>query len=315
MVPLKRLYILAGFDDHDVERQAAALQRQYQAGSSRVIGRTYPVKPEKRAAYLQGLVKSANNLIFGEYGATNFCRRLDQPCAREVGKTSRRTCDSAKDGRTACARSRPQLVVVICADQLFTEVFDRLGRGTLIMRLAASRLPSVADLKARLDAFEPIAEEVVATISRRAKSLYSPLLPSRNFQRLGPHDIAGEVQATPSEFAAIMTRYHERLYDGKFKNPRKSGVRGAYMLDADTGFQEDHLHRVVQAIGAASREDGFHLFNAYHVYGVKADPGFHFDIMKVDGGAVGDRFEDRLTGAARGGGETHLNATPCDRIL
>lgn len=93
MVPLKRLYLLCGFDDPGVERQASELQKSYQAGSVRIIGRTYPVKAQKRAAYLRGLVHAANNVIFGEGSATNFCRKLDQPCALEAskGKRSRAT--------------------------------------------------------------------------------------------------------------------------------------------------------------------------------------------------------------------------------
>lgn len=317
MIPLKRLYLVAGFDDYDVERKAADLQRRFESGSVRFLARAYPVKVDRRAAYLRGLVKSANDLIFGRSGATNFCRRLDQPCALEAGtgKATRKTCERGKAKDTACARARPQLLIVICADQLFSEVFDRLGRGTLIMRVPGPTLPPLDELGNLLAAFEPLANQVLATVTRRSKSLYAPLVPFGNFQRLGGHPIAADAQADLARFTEILERYHEQLYHGDFRNPEKPGIRGAYMLDADTAFQEDHLHRTLQTIGVESREDGFHLLNAYHVYGVKSDPGFHFDVMNVRGGGIGHMLKDVVTGAAKGGTDTHLNATPCDRLV
>lgn len=315
MIPLKRLYLVAGFDDPDAERQAAELQRQYEGGEVRFVARAYPVKPHKRAIYLRGLVGAANDVIFGPGDATNFCRRQDQPCALEAGKRSRRTCDLARPGETACARARPQLVVTVCADQVFDEVFERLGRATLILRVPGPRLPPRDELEALIDAFEPVAAAVELAISNRAKALYAPLVPDRNFQRLGGHGIARDAQADLPRFAEIMAGYHAALYRGDFANPVKPKIRGAYLLDADTAFQEDHLHRAVQTIGVESRRDGFHLLNAYHLYGVKTDPGFHFDVMNVDGGAIGHMLTDILTGKTDGGAETHLNATPCDRLL
>jgi len=318
MIPLKRLYLVSGFDDADVERLAALLQRKYVDGSVRFLARPYPVKAEKRATYLKALVQSANDLIFGPGIATNFCRKQDQPCVLEAAKGNagrRGTCERAKAGETACARSRPQLIVVISADQLFNQVFDKLGRGTLILRLPGPRLPPIDALKNLIDAFEPIATAVISNVTNRNKSLYAALVPDRNFQRLGGHRIAADAQANPACFAATLKQYHERLYRGDFINPKKPGIHGAYMLDPDTAFQEDHLHRNVQTIGIESRRDGFHLLNAYHVYGVKSDPGFHFDVMNVGGGMIGPILTDVLTGKSNGGAETHLNATPCDRLL
>lgn len=317
MVPLKRLYLLCGFDDPDVERQASQLQKSYQAGSVRIIGRTYPVKAEKRTTYLRGLVHAANDVIFGEGSATNFCRKLDQPCALEVGKgkRSRATCERAKTRVSACARSRPQSIVLVCSDQLFDEAFDHLARGVLFLRLAGPRLPATEDLKAAIDGFEPIVEGVMAAVTQRAKSLYAPLVPDRNFQRIGGHAIAEAIQADPARFAEILADYHAALYRGDFANPKKPGITGAYMVDADTGFQQDHLHKTVQTIGLESRQDGFHLLNAYHVYGVKSDPGFHFDVMNVDGRAIGHTLQDVVSGKSSVRGDTHLNATPCDRLV
>ncbi|WP_281823752.1 hypothetical protein [Sphingobium sp. BS19] len=283
----------------------------------RIIGRTYPVKAQKRAAYLRGLVHAANNVIFGEGSATNFCRKLDQPCALEAskGKRSRATCEHAKTNVSACARSRPQIVVLICSDQMFDEAFDHLGRGVLFLRLASPQLPATKDLKAAIDDFEPIVEGVMAAVTQRVKSLYAPLAPDRNFQRVGGHAIAKAVQADPARFAEILSDYHVALYRSDFANPKKPGITGAYMLDADTGFQQDHFHKTVQTIGLESRKDGFHLLNAYHVYGVKSDPGFHFDVMNVNGRAIGHILQDVVSGKSSVRGDLHLNATPCDRLV
>lgn len=317
MTPLKRLYLVAGFEDHDVERHAAEVQRQYEDGTVRLIARPYPNRIDKRATYLRELVNSANDVVFGSADATNFCRRQDQPCALQSvnGKRGSKTCERVASGATACARSRPQLVIVICADQLYPQVFEKLGRGTLLLRMAGPALPCRTVLRAAIDAFEPAALAVVAAITNRRKSLLAPLVPHRNFQSLGRHPIAEAVQSRPAEFESVMAGYHLALYRGNFINPKKSSVRGAYMLDAETAFQEDHLHTAVQAIGAASRTDAFHLMNAYHVYGVKSDPGFHFDVMNRQGGPIVHVFHDALTGHSDGGKTTHLNATPCGRLL
>jgi hypothetical protein len=317
MIPLKWLFLVAGFEGGDIQRQISDLQRRFEAGSVRFLARPYPLKPEKRAGYLKAMVKSANELVFGPGIAANFCRRLDQPCVIQTGVTKRtaKTCDRSKSPQTACARVRPQLIIVLCADHIFDEVFDRLGRGALILRLAGPQLPTNDALKKAIDEFEPIAVEVIRTIAHRKKSLYAPLVPDRNFQRLGAHRIAADIQSDPANMQSIFAKYHRQLYQANFMNPVKPKIRGAYMLDPNTAFQEDHLHRTKQILGAESREDGFHLLNAYHVYGVKADPGFHFDVMNASGGAIRHVLTDILNGKLRGGAETHLNATPCDRLL
>ena len=156
---------------------------------------------------------------------------------------------------------------------------------------------------------------MVSTIANRKKSFYAAIVPDRNFQRLGNHPIAADAQGNLPCFSDILEKYHARLYRGDFTNPVKPGIRGAYMLDQFTAFQEDRLHRIVQIVGTQSRDDGFHLLNAYHIYGVKSDPGFHFDVMKVTGAAIGHILTDVLTGKATTGAESHLNATPCDRLL
>ena len=112
-----------------------------------------------------------------------------------------------------------------------------------------------------------------------------------------------------------MRDYHKTLYRGDFVNPVKPGIKGAYLLDAQTAFQQDHLHKTLRIIGPNSGRDGFHLLNAYHVYGVKTDPGFHFDVMNEADDAIGRTFTDVLTGRTAGRTEKHLNITPCDRLV
>lgn len=318
MIPLKRLYVLAGFNDADIAQKAGNLQRRFEAGSVRFLARPYPAKPESRQNYLKMLVQAANDVIFNSTTATNFCRKQDQPCAAEVDrkKVGKNSCDQSYAAEAACARARPHLIVVICADQVFDEVFSKLGRGVLILRLAGPTLSALDVVKSSIDSFEPVAANIVLAVTNRSKSLYAPLVPDLNFQRLGNHPIARDIQANPAEFASILQKYHANLYKGDFKNPRKPQVRGGYMLDPNTAFQQDRLHSTVQIIGDESRRDGFHLINAYHTYGVKTDPGFHFDVMNAEGHAIRHNLTDILTKRVAGGGEaTHLNATPCDRLL
>lgn len=317
MVPIKRLYLVAGFEGADHERTVAAVQRMFGGNDHRFLTRLYPNRTDRRASYLRALVQDAVTLIFGPNGATNFCRRQDQPCSLDAhrGREKVKTCEIGKAQLAACGRARPQILVVICADRVFDEVLDKLGRATLILRVAGPVLPDPAALKAIIDGFEPIAALVNDVVSQRAKSLYAPLVPDRNFQRLGGHPIATDAQTNLADFAQIMKNYHDALYRGDFINPVKRGIRGAYMLDARTAFQQDHLHKTVQIIGPASRHDGFHLLNAYHVYGVKTDPGFHFDVMSEGGASIGHTFTDVLIGRTAGQTETHLNITPCDRLV
>lgn len=317
MIPIKRLYLIAGFNGPTLDATLNTVRKSYPRGDRRFIARAYPAKPDKRALHLRALVDDAINLIFGKGGATNFCRQQDQPCAldQQKGKQRSKTCRVGKEGEVACARSRPELIVIICSDLVQAEVLDKLGRGVLILRVPGPELPDSATLKTIIDTFEPVAAEVYETLRTRSKSFYAPLIPDRNFQRLTGRSIASDAQANPADFKAIMERYHADLYDGRFRNPRKSGIRGAYMFDVDTAFQEDHLHKTVQQIGADSRADGFHLLNAFHVYGAKADPGFHFDVMNSEGGAIGRVFSDVLSGDPTKAADTHVNATPCDRIV
>lgn len=316
MTVVKRLYVIAGFDDTDVERRASELQRKIVSGTSIFIARPYPADYSKRVAYLKNLVGFANDRVFGTGAATNFCRRMDQPCSQDAENKSSKTCERSKNGDTACTRRRPQLIVMICAEQIFEEVFDRLGRGILIMRLPGPKLPAdQGALEELLAKFEPIEKEVLTSITERKKTFYSPLVPDCNFQRIGGHNIAREIQSDPGNFKKILDKYHALLYKGEFRNPVKKGITGAYMLDDNTAFQEDHLHNQTQTIGTASRSDAFHLLNAYHVYGVKFDPGLHFDVMNVKGGAIQHQLIDRLTMSKSDKQDKHLNASPCDRLV
>ena len=314
---LRRLYILAGFDDRDVERRASTLQNSYEEGGVRVLARPYPAKNHLRDQHLRGLIRDANDIIFGVDGATNFCRKLDQRCSRQPpGEGPRgKACEPHPAGPTACARARPQMVVTVCAEHIEAEVFQVLGRATLMLRLPGRVLPSDAQLRAALDDFDETVRAVLLSSSNRPKSLHAPLMPDRNFQKLGGHGIARDVQADPAKSDEIVRGYHGDLYKSDFRNPEKRKLWGAYMLDDDTAFQADRLHSSVQAIGQASRSDAFHLFNAHHSFGAKTDPGLHFDVMNKDGNGIGHVLRDVLTGIADGGDTKHLNATPCDRLL
>lgn len=314
---LRRLYLLAGFDDRDVERRASTLQESYEEGGVRVVARPYPVKQGLRQSHLRGVVRDANDVIFGRDGATNFCRRLDQRCTRQpAGEGPRgKACEPRPAGPTACARARPQMVVTVCAERIEAEALEALGRATLILRLPGPALPPDDQLPAALDGFEPIVEAVLLASSNRPKSLHAALMPDRNFQRLGGHPIARDVQADPAHFEDVLRVHHDNLYRSDFRNPVKRKLWGAYMLDEDTAFQADRLHGSIQPVGQASRDDAFHLVNAHHTFGAKADPGLHFDVMNKDGGGIGYVLRDVLTGRTDGGATKHLNATPCDRLL
>ncbi|HEX7852518.1 MAG TPA: hypothetical protein VF523_10010 [Burkholderiales bacterium] len=314
LIPLKRLFLVAGFEGQDLEARIHSLQQGFEGGDHKFVVRVYPTNATKRTAYLQKLVQDANKLIFGEGGATNFCRKQDQLCAlaHDSAKGNVKHCERKHMAVTACGRTRPQLVIILCASRIFDEAFKRLGRATLIVRFDSDEFPASEAVLETIAAFEPTVQKVITAVNNRSKTLYAPLMPFRNFQEPAEARIAAEVQANPAAFDDIMQSHHQRLYDGGFKNPKRN-IRGAYMFDGQTAFQQDHLHKTVQVIGQDSRTDGFHLLNAYHLYGVRTDPSFHFDVMNAEGKAINHVFEDVLTGTKTDARDRHLNITPCDR--
>jgi hypothetical protein len=316
LIPIKRLFLVAGFGGQDLDARVSALQRRFEGGDRKFIWRVYPMNAEKRENYLRNLVYAANKVIFGKDGAVNFCRKQDQLCAISQGKgdVNGKKCERKYLPLIACGRARPQLIVILCADRIYDEAFQRIGRAALLIRFEGDQFPDDDTVLAKIEEMEPIARQVINSITNRPKSHYAPLIPFVNFQKLAVEPIACDVQRRPEAFAEIMQGYHYKLYDGSFKNPKKN-VRGAYMLDADTAFQQDHLHKTVQVIGKESHEDGFHLLNAYHLYGVGIDPGFHFDVMNINGNAINHVFEDVLTGEESNANDQHVNITPCDRRL
>ena len=134
IIPLKRLFLVAGFEGQDLGARVTRLQRHFEGGDHKFVARVYPSNADKRPDYLRKLVKDANNLIFGSDGATNFCRKQDQLCAvaPKEGKGVAKLCERKHVAKAACGRARPQLIVVLCATRIYDEAFERLGRATLI---------------------------------------------------------------------------------------------------------------------------------------------------------------------------------------
>ena len=314
---LRRLYLLAGFDDRDVERRASTLQESYEEGGVRAVARPYPVKQGLQQGHLRGVVRDANDVIFGRDGATNFCRRLDQRCTRQpAGEGPRgKACEPHPAGPTACARARPQMVVTVCAERIEAEVIEALGRATLILRLPGPALPPDDLLRSALDGFEPIVEAVLLASSNRPKSLYAALVPDRNFQRLGGHPVARDVQADPSHFENILRTHHDALYRSDFKNPEKRKLWGAICWMRTPRSKPTACTGRFRRSGrlAATMPSIFSTPTTRSV--PKADPGLHFDVMNKDGNGISHVLQDVLTGRIDGGTTRHLNATPCDRLL
>jgi hypothetical protein len=141
-----------------------------------------------------------------------------------------------------------------------------------------------------------------------------PWLPLRNFQEKGGHLIAAKAQRNLGRFADTMEEFQKALYNPNFRNPRKPYMRGAYKLSDRIGFQRDRLHNYGH-IGAASRDDVFHLINAYHLFGVAIFPGDHSDVMTQGDQPLQMVFADIITEKTSLPGDRHINITPCDRVV
>jgi uncharacterized protein YdaU (DUF1376 family) len=156
-------------------------------------------------------------------------------------------------------------------------------------------------------------EEVWHYLANLPQNVLAPRLPKENFQELFSILIAKKAQSSLEKFAAVMIEFHEQLYSPNFQNPKKK-IKGAYMPTADIGFQRDRLHDVAR-LEIESRDNIFHLINAHHVYGLAIEVGFHFDVMAKDGGGLKEVFQDIVTRKTSSALDTHVNITPCDRLL
>jgi hypothetical protein len=307
------LFALAGFPG-DVERPLSELRKAYPGAEYAFVARSLPKNTAKRAEHVKDVGRRVVDFIFGTKGAVSFCRSNSLPCSEEVdGKREKvRTC-AADERETACYRARPKMLVFIATGEVVKEVSERFGRAALVFRCddygPASAENVCSIINDNLDTIK-IVTEYMANLPA---NLHSPRMPLKNFQERAA-SIAEAAQADKASFAAIMQGFHEKLYDPSFKNTEKPYMRGAYLLNEKVGFQKDRLHDTAQ-FGNASRDDVFHLINAYHTYGFAVEPGLHFDVTEREGGTLNEVFQDILNDKESSAGDTHVNITPCDRLV
>lgn len=306
--------MLAGYRG-DIDRALVQMKRCFAPAEYDFIGQTYPDNWRKQHGYVKAVGTRIVNYIFGENGAANFCRSQDRSCAVdeiELKRHKNERCQLARDA--ACHRARPGMLAFIANSPVFEELFAKFGRAALILRYDAETLADADALSAFIDTHRHIIDKARDFLANLRNNVLAPRLPKENFQVLANRPIARDVQADLSRLAEIMNRYHSELYDSAFQNPRRGGARGAYMFDENIRFQRDKLHKSAQ-IGQRSRTDIFHLINTYHLYGLAIDPGFHFDVMRVDGEGLKKIFRDVLDGKSSSPSDTHVNISPCDRLL
>ncbi|CAL1690585.1 hypothetical protein MMB232_00714 [Brevundimonas subvibrioides] len=310
MRDVRILFVIAGFSQHS-ERLANALSKRHEIDEWLFLARDYPNEAAKRIAYPKTLINAVNQVVFGPNGATNFCRGAERPCSVDEAEGLHRNqlCDrSGQD--LACSRARPRMVVALAAPWIVERLFEACPRSLLIFSD-----PTVDYTEAAFSAWaaSKIGEinEVLRYITNASLNRSVHNLPYLNFQLPTGVPIAREVFERPAAIAEIMGRYHDALYDSGLQNPRRK-LRGGYRFNDDVAFQRDRLHNEAR-LGALSRADVLHLFNAYHSYGIAVEPGFHFDVFERADGRVGHSFTDVLSGDQTGAEAQHVNITPCDR--
>lgn len=308
----KILFVVAGYVG-DVEKPLSILRRKFSSAEYAFIARSLPTNPAKRSKYAKDLGEKVVDFIFGKSGATGFCRSNNLPCSVEVdGKREKiKTC-RAEARPTACYRARPRMIVFITTDDLYRELFDRFGRASLIFKAGFSGEMSADTIENIIHDAIPNVNAIQDYMAHLPLDIHAPRMPMNNYQNRA-EEIARLAQERKESFSVIMEEFHNKLHDSKFKNPKKPYMRGAYMFNDRVGFQRDRLHSGAQ-IGTESREDVFHLINAYHMYGYPVEPGLHFDVVERNGGTLNEVFEDILDGRETSKGSTHVNITPCDRL-
>lgn len=315
MQAVRYYFMFAGFTNPsgDINSFLAELQKRF-GSTFEFDGRILPINIIKQQEYTTQIGMKILERVFGKRGATSFCRNSNLPCANEEIQGSRKLCRIEYGGQTACARMRPKLIIIICNDIVWSRLFDHLGRGVAMIKYASDALPSVTKMARKIEEAVPTLDQLFDRINNLPQNELAARMPYYNFQQISGNPIAMDVQSDLSKFEQTMKHYHSKLHDGGFQNPVKKYMRGGYRLDDRIAFQRDRLHSNA-TIGTSSRDHIFHLINAYHLYGVAVDPGYHFDVVAADGKQVGSKFRDVVTKKPSSSTSTHLNITPCDRII
>ncbi|MEG8223338.1 hypothetical protein OSJ57_22420 [Sphingomonas sp. HH69] len=251
------------------------------------------------------------NRVFGTQGQANFCSG-DGQCGIDAGQWSRADCRKSIVEMSACVRRRPDMIIFICADSFFEMILEKFGRSALILRVEDTA--NEEKISSVIKNLNPIISKVRQYIANLPRDKIVSKLPMVNFQAIGGHEIARKAQDDLQNFENIMNSLHDVLYNADYRNPQKSYMRGAYMLDARIGFQRDRLHDYAQ-FGLASRNDGYHLINAHYLFGVPIKPGEHFDVTSSDGRALRQIFQDVVTRQKTKKSSLHVNVTPDDRLI
>lgn len=260
--------------------------------------------------FVDRVVQSLVARLFGDQGQTAFCNP-DGTCVVGEGRWSRANCQPNPSAKLICRNTRPEMVIIVCAESLYSTLFDRLGRAVLLLPICNDA--SAADVAVAIKDTLSVVTQIKDFLINLPRNVLSPFIPDYNFQRLGPYTIAEDAQRDWTNFESIMRAYHEKLYDGSFRNPRRRYMVGAYKLDKRVGFQRDRLHKLDAGVGHASRENGDHLVNAYHLYGLPIIPHLRFDVNAEDNKRLGYAFTDVLTGVGSDPDRLHIDVTPDDR--
>ena len=292
----------------------ARLRGHFRAHEVEFFGRDRPTSswPTRMYEYRDSLTADLVSHVFGSSGQFGFCSKGGS-CAVADGRWRRASCRRDPKENVACSRTRPDMLIFLCETAFYDVLFERYGRAALFMRLENSvdQADKIAEL---LRENMPLVRQIKTYLANLPLNNCAPRMPFDNFQIKGGQPIARDAQNNLKDFCNTMDTYHGVLHNPEFRNKRKPLMRGAYMFDSNIGFQRDRLHSTAY-LGSESRADGYHLLNAYHMYGYAISPGLHFDVSKHGGGEVRYSFQDALTRKRTGPKATHLNVTPDDRVI
>lgn len=309
----KFLFFFAGYES-DCDRSLSALRKKA-ATSQGIEDIAFEARKKVRwqdtLKYWPNVAKSIVELAFGKGSARGFCR-ADVQCAEDGEIRRGRKCSRPRDQSLACRKSQPSAIVLFVPKNEFTRAISFFGASVMIVPFdeihdGEMLLEITLIMYKRMKAIK----NVVSNLPLEQKFIFLPYF--NFFGGLWPETYPSLWDWT-SDFQKETELIHSSLYDSNFQNPVKKQVRGGYLLADKIFFQRDRLHDSAK-LGADSRSHGFHLLMAHFRFGVAVQPGFHFDVMRFDGRPIQRQFSDILTGTCSNANETHINISPCDRLL
>jgi hypothetical protein len=308
---IRVMFVLVGFEE-EPDRICQNLTAKLAGGGNenlKIIGQKW--RGGNPTRYLESVGRIVRKEIFGSDELSNLCK-ADGRCRDETIAHSARLCGRSKHQTLACRKAAPDFIAIISSKNFYDACSEFFGLSLFLRKIDRSYFVESETLSQIYNILS-FDRDFVYFMRNIPRNNMSPLLPVLNYYSEMMPEISCEIFNETTDISEYFKTIHLEFYDGAFKNPVKPEIRGAYMFTDNIFFQRDRLHD--NAFFAPGRSRDNELIWAHYRLGVSFVPGFHFDVMQASGKKIGRTFMDKPTQARSDPESTHLNVTPCDRIL